>query len=136
MKQMTLLMLIAFVFLSSTCKKAMQVPDPELKKIFGKWEWVSTTGGIAGMTITPLSAGHTIRLEFKSDGTYLIYENDSLVNTTRFSFSQSTSIHNRKPVWLLSFAETPASSNEKSVPISVSFSGQDTLLLNEQVHDG
>lgn len=129
MKQIFTLVLIAFVFLSSTCKKELQLPDPELKKIFGKWEWVESSGGFAGKTITPVSEAYTARIEFRSDGKYEKYKSGTLIEQKRFSFSQETSIHNRKPVWAVSF-------DESSLKMSVAFSGQDTLLLNEQLYDG
>jgi len=129
MKHTVTVVLIAFVFLSSTCKKAMQVPDPELQKVFGKWQWVSTSGGFAGKTITPASEKYNQRLEFTHDGTYKKYKNDSLVDGKNFSFSQSKSIHGLKQVWIISF-------DESSLKMAVLFLGPDTMILNEQVYDG
>jgi hypothetical protein len=120
---------IAFVLLSSTCKKAMQVPDPELEKIFGKWSWVRTSGGFAGKTITPVSEGYTARFEFNSDGTYKKYKNETLTEQKKFSFLQATSINNHQPVWVISF-------DGSALKMAVSFSGNDTLILNEQAYDG
>jgi len=107
----------------------MQVPDPELKKIFGKWQWVESSGGFAGKITTPAKAGYSERIEFSNEGIYHKFKNDSLIDRKSFSFSQKTSIQTGKPAWVLSL-------NEGSIPMAVSFSGQDTLMLNEQVHDG
>lgn len=107
----------------------MEVPDPELKKIFGKWDWISSTGGIAGKPIGVSSYGDIIQLEFGRDGTYKKFKNDSLIDQKKFSFSQATSIQNHEPVWVVS-------PGESSLKMAVSFSGSDTLMLNEQVHDG
>jgi hypothetical protein len=136
MKQLFMIVLTAFVFLSSTCKKEMQLPDPELKKIFGKWQWVSTSGGFTGKTITPASEGYTVRIEFSSNGIYQKYQNNALTDRKNFSFSQGTSIHNHKPVWVISFTEAVPHFNESPQAMSVSFSGQDTLMLDEQAYDG
>ena len=108
----------------------MQVPDPELQKIFGKWEWVSTSGGFAGKAITPAREGYTVRIEFSNEGIYHKFKNDSLADRKQFSFVQKESIQTHQPVWLLSFE------GESSLPMAVSFSGRDTLMLDEQVHDG
>lgn len=107
----------------------MQVPAPELKKIFGKWEWVSTSGGFAGKTITPASEKYTSKLEFSSGGIYKKYKNDSLAEQKKFTFSQATSIHNHQSVWIISL-------DGSALKMAVSFSGNDTLMLNEQAHDG
>jgi hypothetical protein len=129
MKTVIVIILTAFIFLSSTCKKAIQVPDQELKKIFGKWEWLETSGGFAGKITTPSKAGYSERIEFSNDGVYQKFRNDSLTDKKQFSFSQKTSIQTGKPAWVLSL-------NEGSNSMAVSFSGQDTLMLNEQVYDG
>ncbi len=129
MKHTVTIVLIAFVFLSSTCKKAMQVPNPALKKIFGKWQWIESSGGFAGKITTPSKAGYFERIEFSNEGIYQKFKNDSLIDRKPFSFSQKTSIQTGKPAWVLSL-------NEGSISMTVSFSGQDTLMLNEQVHDG
>ena len=107
----------------------MQVPDPELKKIFGKWQWIETSGGFAGKITTPTKAGYFERIEFSNEGIYQKFKNDSLIERKPFSFSQKTSIQTGKTAWVLSL-------NEGSIPMAVSFSGQDTLMLNEQVYDG
>src|SRR5258705_9482965 len=86
MKHTVTVVLIAFVFLSSTCKKAMQVPDPELKKILGKWEWVSTSGGFAGKNSTPSNAGYDLRIEFKSNSMFVRYKDSTLIDNKKFSF--------------------------------------------------
>ena len=129
MKTVITITLTVFVFYASTCKKAMQVSDPEQKKIFGKWQWVESSGGFAGKITTPSKAGYTERIEFSNDGVYQKFKNDSLIDKKPFSFSQKTSIQTGKPARVLFL-------NEGSIPMTVSFSGQDTLMLNEQVHDG
>ena len=106
----------------------MQVPDPELKKIFGKWEWVSSTGGFAGKTITPATEGYTLQIEFNSNGAYKEYKSGTLTAQRTFLFSQESSIQNHKQAWIIS-------SGAGSLKQAVSFSGQDTLMLSEQVHD-
>jgi hypothetical protein len=127
-KQIIAFIIIAFIFLSS-CVKEMQVPHSNLKKIFGKWQWVSSTGGLAGKTITPASEGYSLRVEFRTNGIYRKYKSDTLAEQKKFSFSPETSIHHHKPVWTVSF-------DEGSPKMAISFSGPDTLILDEQVFDG
>src|SRR5215813_9456583 len=129
MKRFLGIAVIGLIFLSNTCKKEMELPDPELKKIFGKWEWVESSGGFAGKITTPLKAGYNMRIEFGKEGTCQKFKNDSLIAKKPFSFSQKESIQTHKPAWVISL-------DESSIPMAVSFSGNDTLMLNEQVHDG
>ena len=86
MKNTVTVVLIAFVFLSSACKTEMQVPAPELKKIFSKWQWVSTSGGFAGKNSTPSNAGYDLRIEFKSNGMFVRYKDSTLIDNKKFSF--------------------------------------------------
>lgn len=45
------------------------------KNLIGTWSWVSSSGGIAGTTETPVSTGKNIDLKFTSDGKYFYYTN-------------------------------------------------------------
>lgn len=128
MKQLFTLIFTVFIFFSA-CIKEIQVPHPNLKKVFGKWQWVSSTGGFAGKTITPASEGYPLRVEFRTNGIYRKYKGDTLIEKKKFSFSPETSIHHGKPVWTVSFADS-------SLKMAISYSGPDTLMLNEQVFDG
>ncbi len=138
MKRIVIGILIAFVLLSSTCKKAMQVPDPELTKIFGKWNWISTSGGFAGKIRTPSNMGYTVRVEFSNAGIYQVFKNDTLTDKKKISFSKRKSIRSDKQVWVVSYEPLPDifKDTNPALPAEVSFSGQDTLMLNDYVYDG
>ncbi len=59
--------------------------DPELQQAQGAWDWIESSGSIAGRTFTPESEGYTLRLEF--DGNRVrAFRNDSLVGTSEVSF--------------------------------------------------
>jgi hypothetical protein len=60
----TLSMLVLAGCSTSTSSEA----DLELAWLLGRWEWVSSTGGIAGWTLTPESTGQTRSVEFGADG--------------------------------------------------------------------
>jgi hypothetical protein len=45
------------------------------QQIEGTWEWVSTEY-LAGGADTPATVGHTIQLQFGSDGSFVRYENE------------------------------------------------------------
>lgn len=41
-----------------------QSTSTEFDALNGRWSWIDSVGGIAGMTITPASAGYTMTIEF------------------------------------------------------------------------
>jgi hypothetical protein len=136
MKQVITIVLIALTLISPTCKKVMKGTDPDQEKIIGKWQWLERSGGFVGKTTTPLKEGYAIRIEFDKNGIYHKYKNDSLVDRKQFSFSKQTSIRNQKDVSVISFIDDTLKFNESPLPVSISFQGNDTLMLNEEVHDG
>lgn len=57
----------------------------------GKWNWVSSSGGIVGKTMTPASENKTIVLEFYNS-IMTKYENGNLVSEDPFSVETRESI--------------------------------------------
>lgn len=62
------------------------------KKLVGTWSWISSSGGIAGITATPASTGKNIDLKFTSDGKYFYYTNGIISNEGTYTFSTKKSI--------------------------------------------
>ncbi|WP_366187418.1 hypothetical protein [Flavobacterium ovatum] len=56
-----ILLLVVTGFLIGSCSTDRNVP--QYQAVFGKWNWIESTGGIAGMPLTPQSTGNTIQLE-------------------------------------------------------------------------
>lgn len=46
---------------------ASSAVGPEARTLLGRWEWVSSQGGIAGVTQTPASTGRTMTLAFTAE---------------------------------------------------------------------
>jgi len=78
-------------------------PNPAENSIIGKWRWVSSTGGIAGVTITPASEGHTMFIEFTEDSTYRKYVADTLQFEVLYSITEGQSIFSTEPVPMIDF---------------------------------
>lgn len=57
----------------------------------GKWNWVSSSGGIVGKTMTPTSENKTIVLEFYNS-IMTKYENGNLISEDSFSVETKESI--------------------------------------------
>ena len=78
-------------------------PTPAENTIIGKWRWVSSTGGIAGVTITPASEGYIMFIEFTEDSTYRKYAADTLQFEVLYSISEGQSIFSTEPVPMIDF---------------------------------
>lgn len=57
----------------------------ELEWLEGLWEWQSSSGGIAGWTLTPASEGYTMDLRLLASGEAELYRNGGLQATAHFS---------------------------------------------------
>jgi hypothetical protein len=102
--------------------------ESDLSKLEGKWEWISSTGGFMGHTITPDSAGYDKqRLEFYWDDEFLFYRADTLYTQGRYSFERL-----RDNQLQLSYTVE----NDKSQPTQiVEFTDGDTLIMIDQCTD-
>lgn len=68
-----------------------------LEKLIGSWEWIQSSGGIAGLTITPETVGYTKTAHFRNDWTYKEERNDTTFLETTYWLDQdsvgSTIVH-------------------------------------------
>ncbi len=61
-----------------------QLAEPDNAGLYREWEWVSSTGGFAGMTHTPSGEGYTLRLVFNGNGHLELYQDNALKSRTPF----------------------------------------------------
>lgn len=101
--------------------------DPE--KIYGKWNWVNSTGGFAGTTITPKLAGYSEWVEYKRDKSVYYYRNDTLKNQAKYAVAKGYSIFYEKPACIIKY--TPDAIDQVIIKAT-----KDTLILADNVNDG
>lgn len=89
MKKLTFLLLISMFFVVS-CKKEEALPNNSLA---GTWQWVSSTGGIAGKTYTPASEGYERSLSFTHDLKYANLKNSISQKSGTFEIIKAKSIY-------------------------------------------
>jgi hypothetical protein len=97
-------------------------------ELVGSWEWVASTGGIAGMTRTPESTGETLTLRILENDSVELVRDGELERTVRFSLTATGdpltySVAYDQP--LFGFATQTASLSEA-----------DVLLLTDPCCDG
>lgn len=136
-KRKVLTVVIASLFLT-TCKKEVVLPNQNLEKLFGTWEWVSSSGGWAGRTLTPASEGYSQQIEFTEKGVYKVYINDKVENKMEFTITEnSSSIYTSQTVYMIKYKATGLFKKNKSVfdmSQTFKFSG-DTLWLADECYD-
>ena len=125
MKKIILLSLLAVLIFS--CGK-INTPNAEAEKLFGKWRFVSSSGGFAGTGNTSYSSNDLY--EYKENGTFSHYEGNQLIDQSSFSLQLGPSIFSQTDQLLIHFGGL-------SPQLSQSFViDQDTLFLSEEVYDG
>jgi hypothetical protein len=126
---------LGFLLIAQTCNKKIALPNPELKKIFGKWEWVETSGGFAGKIITPAKAGYTEEIEFTSQGIFQEFKDGKLKDKKGFSIISGKSILKEDLNYIIYFTMIDSLFPRPMQKQSLSLKGSDTLLLNEECLD-
>ena len=123
MKTILLSLLSVFMLSWSGCQK--ETLDSEL---FGNWEWVSRTGGIAGVHQTPQTLGYTYTVVYTKDGIYEQYDqNNQLVVTYPYKIIKAVSMLDGKEHDMIQLNNAMNSSFEIR---------NDSLFLVQDVVDG
>ncbi len=95
-------------------------------ELLGSWEWDASTGGIAGMRLTPDSTGYTIRLTFHADDTFVWHRSDQTPLAGRYR------LFRRDGNWYVRYHP----SDEHFLPEQrIQILAPDTLLLHDQCED-
>lgn len=118
---------IAFLFIFFqllSCSSNSKIGASSENSLNGKWNWVSSTGGFIGSTLTPASEKKTMTIEI-SNSTIKRYENGNLLSENTFTIKTQNSIYgdNKKMIVI------------ENMP-SQSFEIKDNkLFLNDECHD-
>jgi len=136
-QKLWIIAIVTFSFFMTTCRKDISVPDPNLEKLFGTWNWVQSSGGIGGQTTTPATASYSQTVEFDKDGIYKICKNGKQQEKYKFTLTEDTSIHSTVTAYLINYKHTGLFHSNKSITTqSIMFGGQDSLFLSDEAYDG
>ena len=136
-QKLWILAIVVFSFLAMTCRKDIPVPKNKgFEKLFGSWNWVQSSGGFAGQTITPATDGYSQTVEFKKNGIYIRYKNGKRTDKMQFTLTEGSSIYTIGLAYLIKYKNTgPIDKNNTHTIQSVTFGGQDTLFLRDECYD-
>lgn len=128
MKKLSFLLILAALFAFSCTKEEVLATSESTSSLVGEWRWVSSTGGIAGKTITPSSAGYERKLILTTDLKFSRYKDNTLESSGTYQISQGKSIYKAEQVDFIKFSD-----GTSSVIISQSAS---ELSLADNFYDG
>ena len=106
----------------------INTPNAEAEKLFGKWRFVSSSGGFAGTGNTNYSSNDVY--EYKKNGTFSHYEGNQLIDQSSFSLQLGPSIFSQTDQLLIHYGGLAPQLSQSFVI------DQDTLFLSEEVYDG
>ena len=121
---LVLWMMILFLIIS--CQKDNSNSYP--KKLYGAWDWVQSSGGIMGETITPSTAGHSKTIEFSKNGFCTWYINGQLQDKKRFFLKEGASIYTSETAYFLEY-------EGDFIKQSIFFDENDIFYLRDECFD-
>ena len=128
MMKIRIFIFLILAFFIDSCKKDIIVPKENFNKLFGTWELLYSTGGIAGDTINYANEDN-IRILYKKNGIFKKYKNYKRINKMTFKFEEDAT-SSSKGKYIISYSEGKFS---KKMPVShwFEFLGNDTLILTD-----
>ena len=127
MKKLSFFLIIT-TFFAISCTKDEIVAQNSTSMLTGEWRWVSSTGGIAGITITPETAGYERKLVLTDDMKYSRYKDNVLQKSGKFELTKEKTIYKTELVDFIKFDDAT-----KSV---IQGNTSDELLLADNFYDG
>lgn len=98
-----------------------------------KWDWVTTSGGIAGITITPLTTGKNYTLIFKENNSYSLLENGIEIANGMYSLTMKESIYNHEMESFITFQNSKFPVGNGIINTD---EGKITMSISDNVFDG
>jgi len=126
----TLLMIVISALMISVfgCRKEDVNKNNISTRLIGKWEWVSTTGGIAGVHQTPQKLGYTYWIAFTNDSLYQLFDkNNILTSSNQYTVFNDVSIFTSHLHQMMKADNLLRSSFEVR---------NDSLFINQEAMDG
>ena len=135
LKTHVLFIVLISVFMSN-CRKDITTPNSEAEKLFGKWTWLQSSGGISGNLKSPKSEGYTNSIEFSDKGIYKTFKDGKQANKMKYSLSEGKSIYLPGKGIIIEFKNVGLFDKDNApLKQSIQFFGNDTLFLSEECYD-
>lgn len=113
-----------------SCKKEnSNEPTVDISKIYGKWDWIGSSGGLTGKSYTPQSEHQNQRLIIANDNKMSFYINDTLKIQRQFTLRKDKSFLTGDSAYIIHYM--PASLDQVILKAKT-----DTLILSDEANDG
>lgn len=120
-------LLIIYITFFNSCRKEISVPNPELNKLFGSWQWISSFCGWGGLT----NASSDKTIEFNKNGIYKEYTNGEETKKCKFSLIEKEYDSCTMTTFFIDFKDTGLFKNKnENYEGTIKFFGNDTLVLS------
>ena len=125
MKRLAIISILFFTLLAASCVRSGE--ETTKSQLVGEWNWVQSSGGIAGQTVTPDSPGHSpYSITFTGDNQFYLHRGDSLAQQGRYTLSLT------RDAAMLHYK---LSTQSDKISQQVRFNTSDTLLLTDECTD-
>jgi len=124
MKKSLVLICLIGLFISSCEEETQYATD-----IFGKWDWIISSGGFGGFSYTPESTGDRIMIEYSIDSLYKKYRNDTLIAECKFHIIESETIISHEITKMIVY-------DNDFIRQSYTLEDPNSLNLYDEVYDG
>lgn len=105
MKKLSFLLIITSLLAFSCTKEEILSANESTSSLVGEWRWISSTGGIAGKTITPSLAGYERKLVLTADLKFSRYKDNTLESSGTYQLTQGKSIYKVEQVDFIKFSD-------------------------------
>jgi len=123
-----------FTIIILTCLAFNLQSQAITKKLIGKWQWIESSGGMAGEIMNPKTEKYQIQIEYSKKGMFKQWKDDQLEYSYKYQVKKGKSIFSQEADLIISYTPKP---NSKIALISDSFEfiGKDTLMLKNECYD-
>ena len=134
MKKLVYLFILSLAITScSSDGETTQETQKKSLDLAQKWDWVTTSGGIAGITITPLTTGKNYTLIFKENNSYSLLENGIEIANGMYSLTMKESIYNHEMESFITFQNSKFPVGNGIINTD---EGKITMIISDNVFDG
>lgn len=134
MKKLVYLFILSLAITScSSDSETTQETQKKSLDLAQKWDWVTTSGGIAGITITPLTTGKNYTLIFKENNSYSLLENGIEIANGMYSLTMKESIYNHEMESFITFQNSKFPVGNGIINTD---EGKTTMSISDNVFDG
>ena len=120
----------------TSCRKDITMPNPELEKLFGSWDWVSTSGGYIGSTKTPVTEGYSAYISFDKKGITKMYKDGKKKETLKYTLTETATAVGNTTAYIIHYKNKGICNKNTPNQQIIRFGGQDTLFLSDIYSDG